>query len=117
MSSVTFAPPKLTRDTIASGRGKPSSVRFTGLRMGQREGAAEGVGRLDPAGTIASGTWKFTYCVGRAYMGDGFAENRGRWLGQITAVGVHRAILGSQQPSSGIAGLATGRVVSDRIEG
>lgn len=103
MSSVTFAPSKPTRETIASGRGKPSAVRFTGLRIGHRDGAAEGDGRADPAGTtITESNWKFTYCVGRAYIGDGFLENMGRWLGQITAVDAHHATIGSQHPASGL---------------
>lgn len=41
-------------------------------------------------------------CVGRATMGEGFAENSGRWLGQIRTVPSQRVVIGSQQMLSSI---------------
>ncbi len=70
--------------------------------MGQREGAAEGEGRAEPAATAPRiSRSALTNCVGSTRMGEGFAENSGRWLGQIGSVPSQRALIGSQQPSTG----------------
>jgi hypothetical protein len=43
-----FADSKLSRETMASGRGRPRAVRFTGLRIIQGDGLGRDVGRAEP---------------------------------------------------------------------
>lgn len=76
--------------------------------MTHGEGRAEGVGRTEPAGRVAAAAaFRISRsadmnCVGRATMGEGFAENSGRWLGQMRTVPSQRVVIGSQQILSSI---------------